>query len=162
MKGPSTSSRSPSTGGCCREVVRDLDASRFVTLCCARWDAGRRELTYVNAGHPEPIARMRSARPVLLGTTGPLVSSALCDLPCEQATLALDPGDSLLFYTDGVTEARGPEGMFGQERLVAAALRGARRGPELLDGLLADVAAFSGAVAQRDDVTILSLDLAGA
>jgi sigma-B regulation protein RsbU (phosphoserine phosphatase) len=144
-----------------REGLRDFDASRFVTLCCARLDPGRRALTYVNAGHPEPIARLGPARPVLLSTTGPLLSSALGDIPCEQVTLALEPGDSLLFYTDGVTEARGPAGMFGQERLVSAMMREDLRGPDLLDGLLAEVTAFSGSVEHQDDVTILTLDLAG-
>ena len=56
----------------------------------------------------------------------------------------MGPGVSLLFYTDGVTEATGPGGMFGQGRLVAALMRGDRRGPDLLDDLLAELAAFSG------------------
>jgi sigma-B regulation protein RsbU (phosphoserine phosphatase) len=143
-----------------REGLRDFDASRFVTLCCARVDPARRELTYVNAGHPEPIARTGTTDPVLLGPTGPLLSSALFDLPCGQVTVGLNPGDTLLFYTDGVTEARGPGGMFGQDRLVSALMRGGRRGPVLLDGLLAELTAFSGSTIHQDDVTILALDLA--
>jgi sigma-B regulation protein RsbU (phosphoserine phosphatase) len=144
-----------------RQGLRDFDASRFITLCCARIDAQRRELTYVNAGHPEPIARsrVRSQKPVLLGTTGPILSSALFELPCEQATLPLDATDCLLFYTDGVTEARGPGGMFGQERLVSTVLEGARRGSKLLDGVIEEVTAFSGSAPNQDDITILTLDL---
>jgi sigma-B regulation protein RsbU (phosphoserine phosphatase) len=88
------------------------------------------------------------------------LSSALLDLPCEQTILELDPGDSILFYTDGVTEANGPSGMFGQERLVTSMMRGNRRGPDLLDGLLGEVAAFSGSSTYQDDITILVLDLA--
>jgi sigma-B regulation protein RsbU (phosphoserine phosphatase) len=145
-----------------REGLRDFDASRFVTLCCARADARRGELTYVNAGHPEPVARTGASGPILLAPTGPLLSSALFDLPCEQVTMRLNPGDSLLFYTDGITEARGPGGMFGQDRLVGALMRGDRRGPDLLDGLLAEVTAFSGSETHQDDVTMLTLDLAGA
>jgi sigma-B regulation protein RsbU (phosphoserine phosphatase) len=145
-----------------REGLRDFDASRFVTLCCARVDPTLRSLTYVNAGHPEPIVRNGTARPVLLDPTGPLLSSALFDLPCGQVTLELNPGDSVLFYTDGVTEARGPGGMFGQDRLVSAVMRGDRRGPTLLDALLAEVTAFSGSANHQDDVTILTLDLSGA
>jgi sigma-B regulation protein RsbU (phosphoserine phosphatase) len=143
-----------------REGLRDFDPARFVTLCAARFDPDRRTLTYVNAGHPEPIARTGAAGPVRLETTGPLLSSALYDLPCEQEKLGLNPGDALLFYTDGVTEARGPGGMFGQDRLVDALMRGDCRGPDLLDRLLADVSAFSGSDAHQDDVTILTLDLA--
>ena len=142
-----------------REGLRDFDASRFVTLCCARVEAGGGALRYVNAGHPEPIARTGAAGPVLLGPTGPLLSSALGDLPCDEAGLALGPGDTLLFYTDGVTEARGPGGLFGRDRLVGAVMRGGRRGAELLDGVLAEVAAFSGSAPHQDDVTLLALDL---
>jgi sigma-B regulation protein RsbU (phosphoserine phosphatase) len=144
-----------------REGIRDFDASRFVTLCCARVNPRRHELTYVNAGHPEPFARTRSARPVLLEPTGPLLTSALSDLPCEQATLEFGPGDSLLLYTDGVTEARGAIGMFGNERLISTLMRGDRRGPDLLDDLLKEVADFSGSSTHQDDITLLTLDLAG-
>ncbi|MGO9463828.1 MAG: PP2C family protein-serine/threonine phosphatase [Isosphaeraceae bacterium] len=144
-----------------REGIRDFDASRFVTLCCARVNSGRRELTYVNAGHPEPIARTSSAQPILLAPTGPLLTSALSDLPYEQVTVELGPGDSLLLYTDGVTEAHGATGLFGQERLVSSMMRRDRRGKDLLDGLLSEVAAFSGSSTYQDDITLLTLDLDG-
>jgi len=114
----------------------------------------------VNAGHPEPIIRAGSTQPVLLDSTGPILSSALFDIPCEQASRGLGPGDSLLLYTDGVTEARGPDGMFGQDRLVSAILRG-HRGSDLLDALLSEVEAFSNSTNNQDDITLLTLDMAG-
>jgi sigma-B regulation protein RsbU (phosphoserine phosphatase) len=141
-----------------REGIRDFDASRFVTLCCARINRGGRELTFVNAGHPEPIARTNSAQQILLAPTGPLLTSALSDLPYEQVTMELGPGSSLIFYTDGLTEAQGGTQMFGQERLVATFLRGNLRGPELLDGLLAELAAFTGSSSYQDDITLLTVD----
>jgi sigma-B regulation protein RsbU (phosphoserine phosphatase) len=144
-----------------REGMRDFDGSRFVTLCSGRVDADRRELIYVNAGHPAPIARTHSAEPLLLEPTGPLLSSALNDLACDQATLSLESVGSLLFYTDGVTEAHGPGGIFGQERLIAALLHGDRRGPELLDGLLAEATAFSGSGKNQDDITMVAVELPG-
>jgi sigma-B regulation protein RsbU (phosphoserine phosphatase) len=144
-----------------REGIRDFDASRFVTLCCARVNPRSRELIYVNAGHPEPIARTSSAKPILLAPTGPLLTSALSDLPYEQLTVEVGPGDSLLLYTDGVTDAWGPTGMFGQERLVAAMMRRDRRGKDLLDGLLSEIAAFSGSSTYQDDITLLTMDLKG-
>jgi phosphoserine phosphatase RsbU/P len=144
-----------------REGIRDFDPGRFVTLCCARVNPNKRELTYVSAGHPEPILRQGRERPILLDSTGPLLSSALCDIPCEQLTRDFGPGDSLLLYTDGVTEARGPGGtvMFGQDRLVRALTAGGLRGPGLLDGLLSDLAAYSNSPSHQDDVTLLTLDL---
>jgi sigma-B regulation protein RsbU (phosphoserine phosphatase) len=139
--------------------LRDFDPSRFVTLCCACFDPARNALTYANAGHPAPILRSRSAEPVLLEPTGPLISSALFDLPCSEATVPLEPGDLLLFYTDGITETHGEHGMFGQDRLVSAVMRGERRGAELLDGLLAEAVDFTGSPALQDDITLLSLEL---
>ena len=49
--------------------LRDFDPGRFVTLCCARVCLPRRELTYVSAGHPEPILRKGDEPPVLLEST---------------------------------------------------------------------------------------------
>lgn len=145
-----------------REGIRDFDASRFVTLCCARLNPGGRTLAYVNAGHPEPIVRTTSsAQPILLESTGPLLTSALGDLPYEQVSVELPREVSLLFYTDGLTEAHGAAGMFGQERLVASIWRPDRRGSQLLDGLLAELAAFTGSSSYQDDITLLTVDLAG-
>jgi sigma-B regulation protein RsbU (phosphoserine phosphatase) len=143
-----------------REGIRDFEASRFVSLCCARLDPAGRELTYVNAGHPEPIVRTNSTQPILLATTAPILTSALFDLPWEQASCAFGPGDSLILYTDGVTEApRGIE-LFGAERLIDRVMRGDCRGAELLDEVLKDVAAFTGSSTHHDDVTLLTLDWA--
>jgi sigma-B regulation protein RsbU (phosphoserine phosphatase) len=96
----------------------------------------------------------------MLATTAPLLTSALSDLPCEQATVDFGPGDSILFYTDGVTEASGPPGMFGQDRLISILMRGDRQGADLLDEILRDVATFTGSSSHQDDVTLLTLDVA--
>jgi sigma-B regulation protein RsbU (phosphoserine phosphatase) len=143
-----------------RAGIRDFDPSRFVTLCCVRVDARRHELLYVNAGHPGPIARKQQAQPLLLPSTGPLLTSAFSELPCEQVSVAFEPGDALLLYTDGVTEARGPGGFYGHDRLVSNMMRGDRRGLELINGILTEVADFSGSPTHQDDITLLTLDLA--
>ena len=143
-----------------QEGIRDFEPERFVTLCCARLDTKSHELTYVNAGHPPPIIRNASPTPLLLESTTPILTSALSDLPCEQATVRFEPGNSILLYTDGVSEAWGPTDMFGYERLVAAMMRSDRRGTEILDGILEEMAAFTGSKVHQDDVTLLTLDLA--
>ncbi len=96
---------------------------------------------------------------MLLEPTGPLITSALSDLPFEQSTVALGPGDCLLLYTDGVTEAAGPSGMFGPERLVSLVTSDTHRGSCLLDEILTQLAAFSGSPHYLDDVTLLTLTL---
>jgi phosphoserine phosphatase RsbU/P len=141
------------------EGIRDFDASRFVTLCCARVNPSRRELIYVNAGHPQPIIRASSPTHLLLEPTAPLLTSALSDLPCEQATVEFGPGDSILFYTDGVTEASGASAMFGTERLISMMMGKDRRGADLLDDILSELTAFTGSSSHQDDVTLLMMEL---
>ncbi len=141
-----------------REGLRDFDPGRFVTLCCARLHPDRDQLIYVNAGHPEPIVRRADGSAVLLDSTGPILSSALFEIPCEQGSADFAPGDSLLLYTDGVTESRGPRGFFGRDQLVEAFLRREPRGAEFLVALLAELDAFSESSGRQDDVTLLTLD----
>lgn len=104
------------------------------------------------------IARTSAGKLLLLDSTGPLLTSALSDLPCEQAAVEFGPGDSILFYTDGVTEASSAAGMFGMDRLVSLMTAGDRRGSALLDEILRQMAAFTGSSSYQDDVTLLTLD----
>ncbi|WP_165228260.1 PP2C family protein-serine/threonine phosphatase [Aquisphaera insulae] len=144
-----------------KESVRDFDPARFVTLCCGRVDPARGEFRYVNAGHPEPILLgPGGGEPVLLDSTGPILSSVFMDVPYEQRSHPLAPGDAIFLYTDGVTEARGPAGMYGRDRIVSH-LQAGRRGDELLDGLLADLAAFTGSPTGQDDITMLAVEVEG-
>ncbi|REK18960.1 MAG: response regulator [Planctomycetota bacterium] len=143
-----------------REAVRPLDAGRFVTLCCARVDLQQRELTYVNAGHEPMILHHRAGGVELLNSTGPLISSALVDIPCEQEVVPLVDQDFLLFYTDGVADVVGPEGRFGRNRLetlLASADRGSPQ--QTLDSILHAVSEFAGGREVKDDITLLGAEL---
>ena len=75
----------------------------------------------------------------------------------ENAAVTLDPGDLLLFYTDGVTEATAPDGeLFGDERLRSLFAACADEEPSAIrDAILTSVRAF--APVQRDDITLLLL-----
>ncbi len=71
--------------------------------------------------------------------------------------LILKTGDDLLFYTDGITEARNPaRDMFGIERLDAAILKPAKSAQEKLKNVLADLAAFTGPAPADDDRTLVA------
>ncbi|WP_083712759.1 PP2C family protein-serine/threonine phosphatase [Paludisphaera borealis] len=141
-----------------REGLRDFDPGRFVTLCCARLNPGRDALEYVNAGHPEPIIRRADKTSLILDSTGPILSSALFEIPCERESISFGAGDSLLLYTDGVTEARGPRGMFGRDQLVGCFQGSNARAGDFLDELLDAVNTYNGSKGHQDDVTLLSLD----
>ena len=110
-------------------------------------------LTYCNAGHNAPL--LVSASGIRRLETGGVVLGLFDTAPFEEETLTLEPGDLIVLFSDGVTEAMNAEGEeFTDDRLIACA--NAHRGEspqQVLDALLADVHAFCAGEAQSDDVT---------
>ncbi|MEJ2886416.1 SpoIIE family protein phosphatase [Actinomycetospora aeridis] len=150
------------------EVVRRVNAAmlrhhdearaRFATMVHAVMRPGPTgadglDVTLVNGGHPPAIV-LREDRVEWVDLPGTLVG-VFADLDLPEAEIHLAPGDALLLYTDGVTEARGPAGFFGPERLAAvvAGLAG-RSADQLADGVLAAVSDFQRG-RLRDDVALL-------
>jgi len=80
-----------------------------------------------------------------------------CDGRCAVRHLRLDPGDSLVLYSDGITEAQDPEGnAYEEERLIRALHSHAERDAiAMADGVLRDVARFRGTRPRQDDMTLL-------
>jgi len=100
------------------EVIgQQFGAEKFITGQLVRLDLTNGELTWVNAGHPRPL-QCRNGEPsddLHCETSLPL---GLGSVPAEVAHVTLQPGDSVLFMTDGVIEARSPDGaFFGRSRL---------------------------------------------
>ncbi|MFC7546740.1 PP2C family protein-serine/threonine phosphatase [Plantactinospora sp. GCM10030261] len=110
--------------------------ARFATAVLAELDLDTGMLRYVNAGHPPPLL-LRAGRVVRRLDGGRRVPLGIGDgTPVEYGEERLEPDDRLLLYTDGVTEARTPDGdQFGVDRLVGMAEDGHRAGlapPETL------------------------------
>jgi sigma-B regulation protein RsbU (phosphoserine phosphatase) len=82
----------------------DNDAVMFVTLFYGHYNVATGELTYVNGGHDPPYIVRKDGRLESLPATGPLVA-AFEGISYEEKTVRLEPGDILVAYTDGVTEA---------------------------------------------------------
>lgn len=104
-----------------RRLVPD---SLFLTLFCGILDTNTGQLVYVNAGHEPPIIMDREGNISDLNSTGPLVGLQV-DIPFEQAEVELNPGDTLVLYTDGITESRWAGEFFGYEG-IAEAIRSCR------------------------------------
>ena len=133
----------------------------FATAFLATLDrAGR--LVYSNGGHNPPLWIGAGGRVLELREGGPLLGF-LENAAYQQCSLTLEPGDLLVLYTDGVTEAANCGGeQFGSERLSAWAARQARRSPEeVQNSLMAAVNDFSGARPQADDLTVLVVRFTG-
>ena len=140
-----------------RSVCRNTTPGKFVTLCYSVVDLDARKLVYTNAGHCAPVLIRATGEAVRLEAGGALVG-VFPGWPYEQAEVPLAPGDRLLLFTDGVTEAANArEEEFGEERLVglAAALRD-RSAHEMKNRVLQTVSSFTGGRAQ-DDATLVIL-----
>jgi serine phosphatase RsbU (regulator of sigma subunit) len=117
--------------------------------------------TYTNAGHNPPMLLTKGG--VRRLDAGGLVLGLFEGASFEEEQIQLDPGDLVLMYSDGVSEAVNMEGdEFGDERLIAS-FQSRRALPlqEILDGLMADVRAFADGAVQNDDITMLLMRYEG-
>ena len=146
------------------ELAEDNPSGMFVTFLCAVFEQGSRRLTLANAGQ---------CRPLLLPAGGPPcwavknLGTALGfepGLSFQRTELTLHDGDTLILYSDGVTEAFNPgEECYGDRRLLAdAGLLSGQDAPAITAGLLQKVRAFAGTAQQSDDIAILALKVCGA
>jgi len=133
----------------------------LATLCYLVLDPQRREMVWASAGHLFPY-RVTTAGKVeaLESVAYPLGVRSY--LHVEPRSKALQPGDTLFLFSDGVVEARSEriDEPFGFDRLEQSLARHAHRGVEgLRDGVLEDVTRFTGQIPREDDQTILVLRL---
>jgi len=143
-----------------RLLCRNMASGRFATFCYARIEPAAGRIVYSNAGHNPPFV-LRANGTFQPLTEGGMVLGVFPDNQYEQAEIALNHGERVLFYTDGITEARSPEGEeYGEERLAAAALavRGASA-EAIKQAVLADVNLFTGGKFE-DDATLIVVGLA--
>jgi PAS domain S-box-containing protein len=134
----------------------DIPPNMFVTCLAALLDSRTGRLQYANAGHDPPFLRHASSVGKLRATGMPL--GLMPDMSYEQKEVTLQPGESILLYSDGLLEAHSlREEMFGFpriEKLVGAHSKAAT----LIDSLLAELERFTGKDwEQEDDITLLTL-----
>ncbi len=140
-----------------KHFYESTTAERFATLFFGIYDDGTRKLRYVNCGHCPPfLLRANGEMDRLQPTATPL--GAFANWNCREAEAELRVGDTLLLYSDGVTEA-GIEGVeeFGEDRLTHAIRVNQWQPAEaLVQAIVDDVADFS-AGSRSDDVTVVGL-----
>jgi sigma-B regulation protein RsbU (phosphoserine phosphatase) len=138
-----------------RLLCRNMASGRFATFCYARIDGATRRVLYSNAGHNPPLVIRTDGSSATL-TKGGMVLGVFPENTYDQAEVSVSAGDRLVFYTDGITEARNPAGEeYGEERLLAAALDVRTQSAEAIKtALLNDVNAFTGGQFE-DDATLI-------
>ncbi len=147
-----------------QELCRDNDSAMFVTVFCGLLDFRTGELFFANAGHNPPLLISAAGEAQWLPTPPGFLLGIEEDFPYETSRRVLAPGETLVLYTDGVTEAMDAGGgFFSEEALRQAVAACPDRAPEALVGrVVAEVKAFAGAAPQSDDVTVLVLRYRGA
>jgi phosphoserine phosphatase RsbU/P len=138
-----------------RFMCTNTAADKFITLFYGLIDAPTRKLVYTNAGHNSPILLRRDGSLVRLPEGG-VALGIFPEWRYEAGEVHLAPGDRLVLFTDGVTEAMSPQGEeFGEERLLALMTADLKLGAvQLQDKILQAVAKFS-AGDLYDDATLI-------
>jgi sigma-B regulation protein RsbU (phosphoserine phosphatase) len=127
-----------------RLLCRNMASGRFATFCYARVEPEAGRIVYSNAGHNPPLV-VRAGNVITPLSEGGMVLGIFPENVYAQAQTTIAPGDRVVFYTDGITQARNPDGEeYGEERLAAAAVAARALPVEAMkDALFADVTAFS-------------------
>ncbi len=143
----------------CQQVNRILcgriGEGRFISFFYCRIDTALGVVTYANAGHYLPVIVHADGSTCRLSEGGPVLG-VFGDATYEQAHVQIAPGDRIILFTDGVTEARNPgDEEYGEARLIQAAIDNRScSAPALEARLTQDVATFTGGHLQ-DDATLI-------
>jgi serine phosphatase RsbU (regulator of sigma subunit) len=141
-----------------RRILTDTRADLFVTVFYGIIDPITGTLTYCNAGHNPPylLSVQNDNEAQVLTKTG-MALGVIEDVTWEQKTIQLAPGDLLVLYTDGVTDAEDGDGAsFGEDRLLET-VRVNREcsAQDVQDALMAEIHSFVGDAPQFDDITLM-------
>lgn len=142
----------------------DNPSLMFTTAFYGVLDTQTGEVVYANAGHNAPYILSADGKLHALPSAGGLALGVVEDALYSTQHAALAPGDTLICYTDGVTEAIDASGaLYGDERLAATlAGRACEHPTEVLAAVVADVDAYMGLTPMADDVTLLVIRYNGA
>ncbi len=141
-----------------RTVSQNVPQSKYVTFFLAALDPASGRLGFVNAGHNPPLL-VRGSGQVERLEAGGLVLGMFENVEYADGEVVLEPGDTLLVYSDGVTETWSPQGEeFGEEKLIELAVRCRGLGAqEVQDALLRELGRFEEGARATDDRTVVVL-----
>lgn len=140
-------------------LIPESDISTFVTVFYGLLNLETGELAYCNGGHNLPYIQTKSGDVKELENVGGLLLGKFEGVPYEMNTVQLDPGDVVVTFTDGVTEAEDEgDGFFDEERVIEFLKKHPGKSLEsLVKGLFLEVMKFTAAAEQSDDITVLSV-----
>jgi sigma-B regulation protein RsbU (phosphoserine phosphatase) len=141
------------------EVLLLDGTDRFCTVALVRLrnDDGRWIANVVSGGHPLPLLWPAGGVPAVFGEPGSLLG-VMSDPSFREAETVLQPGDTLMLYTDGVTEGRRGVEFYGSDRLAASVRAHAGSAATVVGGVVTDLLNFQSGL-PRDDVAVVAVGL---
>ncbi len=147
--------------GAMNHRLLELTEERFVTAGYAVYDRASREMRYASAGHPAPLHFRAATADVAPLTARGFMLGIVPDERFDEGSVTLAGGDRVVFFTDGLAEARNEIGeLYGSDRLAAALTEyGRLPAADLLRAVLGSQRAFSGTAKLTDDLTVVVLEV---
>lgn len=131
----------------------------FTALCLSSFDIKKQQMVFTNAGLPEPVLKRENSTSFLKSEGSRLPLGAAKETQYNERKLALKKGDTIVFYTDGVTEALSPDGQYygtmNLANLLVESVANHLSSKEVVKAIVDDVLNFSEGVAQHDDITVV-------
>jgi sigma-B regulation protein RsbU (phosphoserine phosphatase) len=145
-------------------MIPDTQNGMFVTVVYAVISLDTGHMVYTNAGHNLPLLLRTHSKEVTQLHKGGIALGILKDIHLEDHNIFLEPGDCVIFYTDGVTEAFSPEEeMYGEERLhETIRVADIESASTVLDAIDDSVNEFIGDNPRADDLTMVAIRRIGA
>ncbi|MCU0499238.1 MAG: SpoIIE family protein phosphatase [Anaerolineae bacterium] len=143
-------------------ILDDADSGMFVTVYHSVFESNGRSV-HVNAGHNPPIYYRAKAKELFFMSRGGRAVGWFPENPLHQTDMQLEPGDLLVYYTDGVTEAQSTKGeFFGEDRLAEIIQRCVDYSPQaLIDEIVKAVDLFAKGMPPFDDQTLVIVRYTG-
>ena len=143
-------------------ILEDAESGMFVTVYHSHLFEGGRSIN-VNAGHNPPLFYSQRTGKVDFLPRGGRAVGWFPDNPVEAVEIQLEPGDVIVYYTDGITEAENPQqDAYGEERLIDVILQNSQQSAQhLMGAIMEDVNAFCQDAAQFDDMTLVVVRYTG-
>jgi sigma-B regulation protein RsbU (phosphoserine phosphatase) len=140
-------------------IHKNTSADKFITFFWGRLDPVRKRFTYVNAGHNPPVVVRADGSVERLSHGGLILGVMKTIVPYQEGTIDLHPGDMIVFYTDGVSEAMDARGNDYTEERLESLIKGlsSRPAEEVHRTIIEEIQSFSTGAPQSDDITLLVL-----
>jgi len=145
------------------ELCVENDANMFVTIFCGILDIRTGEIEYTNGGHNPPLIIRKNGEVSVLKSAGGIIVGVIEGAAYEAEKMALEPGDIIYLYTDGVNEAMNEsDELFSDRRLEQEIKR--LRGKtirEIIEGMMGEIETFVQNAPQSDDITMMAIQYKG-